>query len=179
MDLVEELNGEQVLWTGRPSSTRPFVPADAVLIPLTAVWASAVLVVVLGPLLHGGPGIIALFGAPFVLVGAYITVGRFFVRVRRLAATTYTITDQRVIVQVSWPRPHTRTSYLSRLDPPVIAVGKDGSTGDLAFGALPTMMETIDAGLAQSRGPGPAPIVLRSIENVRIVRDLIVAAQRP
>jgi hypothetical protein len=41
------------------------------------------------------------------------------------------------------------------------------------------MPSTAEAGLMQPRGSGPAPIVLRSIENVRIVRDVIVAAQRP
>jgi hypothetical protein len=178
VDLIGAWNGERVLWTGSPSSTRPFLPADAVLIPLTVLWASFAVFWETAAARPGAPGFFMLWGVPFIVIGAYITVGRFFVRARRLASTTYAVTDQRVIEQVSWPRTRTRTSYLSQLDPPVVAVGKDGSTGSLAFGAMPTMMESIgEAGLPGRYGSGPPPIVLRSIENVRIVRDIIVAAQ--
>jgi hypothetical protein len=180
VDLIDAWNGERVLWTGSPSSTRPFLPADAVLIPFTVVWASFAVFWEIAAVLLGAPGFFIAWGVPFVVVGAYLAVGRFFVRARRLKSTTYTVTDQRVIEQLSWPRTHTRTSYLSHLEPPVVAVGKDGSTGSLAFGALPTMMESIgEAGLLRRYGSGPQPIVLRSIENVRIVCGIIVAAQRP
>jgi hypothetical protein len=114
-----------------------------------------------------------------LVVGAYLTIGRFFVVARRLASTTYTITDRRVIVRCKWPWPRSRQAYLDDLGPPVLAMNKDRTTGDIAFGELPTFGQLMgEAGLVR-RGFRPAPLLLRSIENVKLVRDLIVTAQRP
>jgi len=61
----------------------------------SAVWSS------------DAPIFFRIFGAPFLVVGCYITVGRFIVRKRRKAKVRYALTNQRAILinrsgQVRW-----------------------------------------------------------------------------
>src|SRR5437899_365791 len=48
--------------------------------------------------LAGAPFFFKLWGIPFVLVGIYVMIGRFFVDARQRSRTYYGLTDQRVII---------------------------------------------------------------------------------
>lgn len=75
--------------------------------------------------------IFPLFGIPFVLVGLYLAVGRFWLDVRRRAATYYAITSKRILALVS-PARHVRSLELRHLDRFTVQEHRDG-VGTIAF----------------------------------------------
>ncbi|MCW2995035.1 MAG: hypothetical protein JWQ18_2530, partial [Conexibacter sp.] len=95
--------GERLLWSGRPDPDVTFTAADVYLIPFSLLWAGFVVVWELTAIteVDGGAGwLFPLWGIPFVLVGAYMLVGRFFAKRRRKRKTVYGVTDERALVAV-------------------------------------------------------------------------------
>ncbi len=75
----------------------------------------------------------ALFGVPFLLVGAYVAFGRFFVEARQRAKTYYAVTDRRVVV-VSGLMSRTVKSLDLRTLHDVSMTEKKNGTGTVDFG---------------------------------------------
>jgi hypothetical protein len=176
------LPGERLLWEGRPVRHQLLRPADLLLIPFTVIWCGFAISGEVLVLASFGPSLFALFGLPFVLIGLYLTVGRFVVRAVVSRRTRYVVTDRRLLVLglgVSGNRVATR--YLHSLPPPVIIEAADGS-GSLAFGAFPSLADTFNRYRYQIVGPWSrypsVTFVLRHVPDVRRVGDLIADAQR-
>jgi hypothetical protein len=116
-------SGERILWSGKPDNCRWLSQQDALLIPFSILWGGFAIFWEATALSSGAARsnvIFPLFGVPFVLVGLYLIIGRFFARrwVRR--RTLYAVTDLRVIVVApSWPRSERTTSVWLRSYPPV------------------------------------------------------------
>lgn len=91
--------GEQLLWEGAPERGFRLQRSDAVTIPFSLVWCGF-LCLIIGPQLRmvAMVPLMGLIYVPFILAGAYLLVGRFFFRARRLAAAQYGVTDKRVIL---------------------------------------------------------------------------------
>jgi hypothetical protein len=94
--------GETVLWQGKPSD-RLFLLTrfDAIMIPFSIVWGGFALLWNLGVWAMGAPFFFKLFGLPFLIVGAYITVGRFFIDQRIRQNTVYALTTKRAFIATS------------------------------------------------------------------------------
>jgi hypothetical protein len=123
--------GERVLWSGKPDSRRWLYPQDAVLVPFSVLWGGFAIFWEATVLLSSGPRnsvILPLWGVPFVLVGLYMMVGRFFARrwVRR--RTLYAVTDRRVIaIKPAWRGGrHTSSVWLASHPPVQKRIGRDG-----------------------------------------------------
>jgi hypothetical protein len=80
---------------------------DAFFIPFTLLWCGFAVFWTVGASQAGGA--FGLFGGPFVAVGLYVVVGRFFVDAATRARTVYGVTDRRVLI-VRVGRRHTTTS---------------------------------------------------------------------
>jgi hypothetical protein len=82
--------------------------------------------------------IFPLWGIPFVLIGLYLMVGRFFVRRWMRRSTLYALTDQRVIsITPSWPRgERTASVWLGSYPPVEKRLARDGR-GTLWIGSFP------------------------------------------
>lgn len=90
--------GEQVRWSGRPTRTPlVFRGRDAFLIPFSVIWGGFAVFWNVGVWSTGSRGF-SLFGLPFLLVGAYVTVGRFVHNWVRRYRTTYLLTDRRALI---------------------------------------------------------------------------------
>lgn len=88
--------GEQLLWYGAPSQGFRLQKQDWFMIPFSILWCGFAIFWTLGASAAGGA--FGLFGIPFVAVGLYITLGRFFHDAYRRKRTYYGVTDQRVIL---------------------------------------------------------------------------------
>ena len=92
--------GERLLWWGRPDPSVRFAPADAFLIPFSVLWTGFMVVWEVGASAADAPLLFRLWGVPFLVLGAYFTVGRFVAKARRKRRTVYVLTDRRAIAAV-------------------------------------------------------------------------------
>jgi len=78
------------------------------------------------------PWFFKLWGIPFVVVGLYIIIGRFFVDARIRRATAYGVTSDRVIMISGFPRRTVKSVSLLSLSE--ISFAEDGS-GTITLGS--------------------------------------------
>lgn len=121
--------GETILWKGKPEPGHHFTGQDVFMIPFSILWCGfaifwTVTALAIAPFPFG------LFGVPFVCVGLYITVGRFFHTAHRRKNTAYVITSQKIIRR--------RGNQIDMLDaktmPSVHVTVRADGTGTIRFG---------------------------------------------
>jgi len=170
----ELAKGERLLWSGVPRQGVLFRPSDALMIPFSLLWAGFAVFWELSVIRDGAPFFFALWGIPFILVGAYITVGRFFGDARRRSNTAYGLTNERIIISSGIFRPALKSLTLRTLSDLTLNQRSDGS-GTITFG--PTSPFTaLNGGLDW---PGmPRPPAFEFIPNAKQVYDMIREAQR-
>lgn len=86
-------------------------------------------------LLTDAPLIFKLWGIPFVLVGLYMMVGRFFVDAIQRSKTYYGVTNERVIIVSGLLNRKIRSINLRTLTDISLDEKSDGS-GTITFGAM-------------------------------------------
>lgn len=90
--------GEALLWSGAPAPGIHLQGADWVLIVFSLVWCGFAGFWEYTALTIGAPGLMAVFGLLFLLLGLYMSFGRIFLRAGKLKRTYYGVTDRRVIL---------------------------------------------------------------------------------
>lgn len=97
--------GEKLLWAGIPRQGVTLQKADAFLIPFSIMWGGFAIfweasVLMIPSSTKGPPAdiVFPLFGIPFVAIGLYMMVGRFFVDAKMRSKTFYGVTDRRAII---------------------------------------------------------------------------------
>lgn len=98
---------EKVIWWDNPGQGLILTRRDVVLIPFGLFFLGFSLFLETMAFTSGAPWFFALFGIPFVVVGLFLAVGRFFVDSWLRGRTLYAITDRRVLIA--------RTPPLARL----------------------------------------------------------------
>lgn len=88
---------EYILWKGKPQPGHLLTGADTFMIPFSIFWCGFAIFWETMAIGSGAPLFFCLFGVPFILVGLYITVGRFFHRAYLLKHTEYVITSKRIL----------------------------------------------------------------------------------
>jgi len=89
---------EQLLWHGTPDARVWFTSEDAFLIPFSLLWSGFAFSWEFGVVSSGGPGLAQLWGIPFMALGLYLVVGRFFYKSYRKRHTVYAITTKRALI---------------------------------------------------------------------------------
>jgi hypothetical protein len=140
--VAEELEpGEQLLWSGRPDYQRWFYPLDVLLVSFSVLWGGfAIFWETLALSSHTARDsvIFPLWGIPFVVMGLYLMVGRFFVRRWRRRRTIYALSDQRAFaITPAWPRGERVTSVWLGSYPPVDQRLMSKGRGTLWIGSVP------------------------------------------
>jgi hypothetical protein len=90
---------EQVLWYGQPRQGLVVRGTDAFLIPFSLLWCGVAIFWEMAVLeAPNAPDFFALWGLPFVGVGVYMVIGRFFAEAKLRGRTYYAVTNERVLI---------------------------------------------------------------------------------
>ena len=132
-DEVVLANDERVLWTGQPTTdTFVLTGRDAFVVPFSMVWGGFVLVWNVAVWTLGAPLLFRLWGLPFLVVGLYITVGRFLHNAYERRNTLYLLTTHRAIIVRRGTKRSTRDRNLAMLSGVETDIRPDG-TGTIVF----------------------------------------------
>lgn len=90
--------GEKLYWSGGPQQGLRLQASDIILIPFSLMWGGFAIFWEASAIRMGAPLFFILWGIPFVLLGLYLIVGRFFIDAYARSNTYYGITNKRVII---------------------------------------------------------------------------------
>ncbi|SMC29085.1 PH domain-containing protein [Andreprevotia lacus DSM 23236] len=165
---------EHLLWSGQPRQGLLLRASDAYAIPFSLLWGGFALFWESSVIATNAPPFFVLWGIPFVLVGLYIIIGRFFVDARLRAHTRYAVTDQRVLIVSGLFKREVRSLPLTRLPDLILTEGRRDE-GSINFGPAPATRFNGMAGWpGQQQTPG-----FELIADARRVYNLIQDVQRP
>jgi hypothetical protein len=124
----------------------------------------------------GAPLVFQIWGLPFVAVGAYASIGRFFVDARQRASIHYGLTDQRVLIVSGVVKKQVKSLPLRSLSDLSIALEPAGH-GTITFGQTSPYTGSISGNWwpGMSRYVTPA---FESIPDAQRVYGLLRDAQR-
>lgn len=122
--------GETILWKGKPGKGHLFTAQDLFLIPFSIMWCGFAIFWEVGVITSGAPFFFCLWGIPFVCVGLYLVVGRFFWSAYIRKRTRYVITNKKII--------RLRGTRIDMQDartlPPMYMTARTDGSGDIRFG---------------------------------------------
>jgi len=133
----ELLPEEVVLWNSQPNASKIFTKYDIFFVPFSILWFGFAIFWVIGASKAGG--FLGAFGIPFLFLGAYMSVGRFFVKKQTKSHLYYIITNKRVICINTNKYGEIRrmvASSLTSIPTESISYRNDG-TGSIIFGQIP------------------------------------------
>ena len=173
-ELRSDLNpGEKLIWTGKPKTGIIFRSSDIFLIPFSLLWGGFAFFWETSVIATGAPFFFRLWGIPFVLVGLYITVGRFFLDAKKRANTVYGITPLRVIIKSGLLSKNVKSLNIRTLSD-ITITEKAGNSGTITLGPS-------NIGYSMMQGtewPGTQqPPKLEFIEDAKTVYNKLIALQ--
>lgn len=167
--------GERLLWSGVPKQGLLLRGSDAFVIPFSLLWGGFAIFWEGSVLQSGAPFFFALWGIPFVLVGLYLIVGRFFVDASQRAGTAYGFTDKRVVISSGVFSRTVKSLSLRTVSDMTVTERRDRS-GTIALGPTPPWGQWYAGaawpGLAAQRGPA-----FELIEDAKSVYTQLLSAQ--
>jgi hypothetical protein len=173
--------GERQLWAGAPRKGLVFRGSDVMMIPFTLLWLAFAVFWEMSALSSSGSTLFAVWGIPFICVGIYMTLGRFFADASRRGRTRYAVTSERILIEVGRFGPFVATSRslpLSTLSQVQLQEGRDG-TGTISFGPQPfgpLAFGSQTSGVSWQSGPATPSFEL--VPDCRRVYDIVREAQR-
>jgi hypothetical protein len=174
----DELNpGERIIWSGRPQQGLMVRPGDALMIPFSLLWGGFAVFWEFGVVASGAPFFFTLWGIPFVLVGLYVILGRFFVDAAQRKKTYYALTNERIIIISGLFNQNIKSLELKKV-PELNLSTKGDDKGTITFGALSPMAWMYEgSGFPNPRRYPIAPS-FEMIDNVKTVYQYIKSLQR-
>lgn len=166
------LNGERIVWKGHPMSGVVLRPIDTLLVPFSLFWGGFALIWNIDVWATNAPVPFKLFGLPFLAVGLYLTVGRFWFDASAMKRVHYFVTDRRVLIAKRGGS-SIESLDLKRLPTLKLNERSDGS-GTIKFGNSGGMFGGTNGFGMWQASLDPEPQFFR-IPNVRRVYEIIQA----
>lgn len=124
---------EKILWSGQPKQGIVIRGADMFMIPFSLMWGGFAIFWELSVLRSDAPTFFTLWGIPFVLVGLYLIIGRFFFEAKQRANTFYAVTNERVLIVSGVLSRRIKSLNLRTLSDLSLSEGKNNE-GTISFG---------------------------------------------
>jgi len=166
--------GEQLLWSGRPGQGLRIRRADLYAIPFSLMWAGFAVFWETAVIRERAPLFMRLWGIPFLLVGAYIVIGRFLADAWSRRNTLYAVTDTRIFIVSGIVSTRTTSHPLIALPAVTLSERRNGD-GDVVLAA--SDMGHVASGGVVSRGSSVPP-ALEFLSDARHVYQIVRDAQR-
>lgn len=167
----ELMDGERILWNGKPEWTGYFSAEDVFLIPFSIVWGGFALFWESMVIKTGAPIVMAVFGIPFVLIGLYLMIGRFFYKKYKNGKTYYALTNKRALL-VNEVGGRTVQSILLKELPGISKLYGQQGTGmgtiiftNIPAGLPPAVMRAAASGMS-SKGQIAGFISIKDVDSV-------------
>ena|ERR1700761_4684557 len=169
--------GEHALWSGRPRQGLVLRGSDVFAIPFSLLWCGFAIFWETSVVSSGrAPGFFVLWGIPFVAMGVYMVIGRFFVESLQRSKTCYALTADRVLI-VSGVFSRTVMSLsLGTLSDVTLTEGRDGK-GTITFGPQSPFASMFGGTSSWPGAPQQAPR-FDLIDDAKGVYEKIRSAQR-
>lgn len=166
---------QDLVWTGRPPTGIRFRRADIYLIPFSLMWAGFAIFWESAVLVGHGPWFFRLWGIPFVVIGLYIAVGRFFWDSYRRSKMWYGLTTDSALILIEGSRRSLQRLYLPSVNSIGLDLSADG-TGTISFGDVP--MRWFGGQGWESWSGGPLVPSFEGIPDAQHVYELCGGSQR-
>ena len=126
--------GERVIWSGQPRQGLALRGIDAFGIPFALFWTSVPLIGAMASLTGPKSNPFALLPTiPFILIGLYLLIGRFFVDAAQRRRTFYALTNERILIVSGLLSRDIRSLLLRTLDQVDVSSRASGR-GTILFG---------------------------------------------
>lgn len=162
------LPGEKIIWEGKPFSGIVLRPIEIFLIPFSLLWGGFAIFWNAGVWKTDADLSFRLFGIPFLIAGLYVTVGRFLIDILIRRATTYFVTNRRILIA---RRSKLKSLDIKRLPSVELEERADGS-GTIRFGASGGLFSGANNFGIWQPTSDPTPQFIRVLR-VRSLYDLI------
>jgi hypothetical protein len=172
----ELISGERLVWSGRPKQGVLLRGSDAFLIPFSLLWCGFAIFWELSVISSGAPFFFKLWGIPFVLVGLYMVLGRFFIEARQRDNTVYGLTENSIIIVSGLFTRKVKRLNLRAVSDISLNEGKE-RRGTITFGPTLPFYAWFGGGSLPGMGQMAVPS-FEMIENARSVYELIMTTQR-
>jgi len=166
---------ERLLWSGHPRRGLALRSSDLMMIPFSLIWASFAIFWETMVIRGKAPLVMKLWGIPFVLIGLYMVIGRFFVDAWQRSRTTYGLTNERVIIISNFSGTKIKSLNLRTLTD-ITLDQKSDEVGTITFAPAVAAFNSRD--MWANRRSQPVGPRLEMIENARRVYEMIREAQR-
>lgn len=164
---------ESLIWAGRPPAGVAFVGSDLFLVPFSLVWTGAV-VVISGTAFRSGFPIAIIVPAFFLVIGLYLSFGRFAYEAHRRGRTRYGLTSKRIVIVSRHLGTRVKSIPLGSL-PPVQLNERANGVGSITFGSPhPFLGPFANTGWCIGGG---MPAMFFRVPHAKRVFDSIIAAQ--
>jgi len=181
-EMPEELrnalaSGERVLWWGRPRQGLVLRSSDMFAIPFSLLWCGFAIFWETGVLSSGrAPGFFAFWGIPFVAIGLYMVIGRFFAEAVQRSKTNYALTADRVLIVSGVFSRTVKSLSLNTLSDVTLTEGSNGK-GSITFGPQ-NPFGSMFGGTSSWPGAQQQSPRFDLIDDARTVYEKIRSAQR-
>ncbi len=169
---------EQLLWAGQPRAGLRLQTSDLLMVPFSLMWGGFAFFWEWQVIKTGAPLFMMLWGIPFVLIGLYMIVGRFFWDAYRRGTTFYGITTQRAIIVTRSLAGTTRAKsmQLRSMSDVTLSADRDGS-GSIQLGPSANTSAAWWAGAGWPGAQGTSPS-FEQLPDAKSVYAVLQRAQR-